>query len=865
MYKNSATFALSISLLIAAPSPRAGNLPENYTVLADIRPDSTAQPPQNAALIDGSHPVRIDDGSKMPSFLWATPERTGSAVRTASKNNTAGAIEHAARRHLVRYAALYQLGKTAQASAKLQHIHRLGDSGYIVSLGQQVKGVEVFAQQMNLLLDRSLQLTAISGHLAPQAATAKAVAFNWSAMQAIAAAFHDLHREYLPAKQLKLHKRQGSYHWYALKTALPMPLKHDLAQPVRIKKVLYPLAKGLEPAYYIELSTQTTDGGNDKAHFAYVISAVNGALLSRGNMTRNDTPFTYRVWADETTTMPYDNPYGDDALTPLITRPLVPVSRVVSNLITLSCGPISTCDPWLPAAATQTVGNNVNAYADFNAPDGFSKGDLRANQTSPYVFDYSYKFYAQDNLNRSGQLKAAIVQAFYTANFMHDWLYDHGFDEAGGNGQKNNYGRGGLDEDRMRVEVNDFGKTDNANMTTPLDGASATMQLYPWTHKGLNKLVVVVNGNETPYAVTSAEFGPSKFFLTGKRIVLVDDGVPTTSTGAAGAVTDGCQAPLVNAAELVGAIALIDRGDCRFVDQAKNAQNAGAVGVIIANNVNQALRELGGRDNTIHIPVLGIDLYVGLSIKLALLRATVTATMTHRHAINGALDNTIVIHEWGHFLSQRLVTLNNNQGGSMGEGWSDFLALLAIVKERDRGVAGNEHFQAPYAIGQYVSSVQPALYPFGLRRYPYSTDLRKNPLTFKHIRNGVGLPKNVRAAPGTDMKGTNNSELHNSGEVWASMLWEAYTLLLNDSARLSFSEAQNRMLDYLVASLKLTPVNPTFLDARDALLAVVKVRDIADYELFWQAFAKRGAGINAKAPGKYSKNHVGVVEDFTAP
>ncbi len=871
MYKNRSALALFISLFFVGASAYASSLPENYSVLAgnDAVADPAALSPKDAALIDGSHPLHIDDSSGIPSFLWAAPDSVNKVVGRALKARTRAAIEQTARKHLARYASLYRFDKTAQAGARLQHIHRIGDSGYIVRLGQQVNGIEVFAQQMNLLLGPSLELSAISGYLAPRVASAKSF-FHWSATQAIGAAFHDLHREILPVKQLRLHKRQGVYQWYALQTALPATAKHDLNKPVRIKKVLYPLSKGLEPAYYMELSTGSTDGGNDKANYAYVISAVNGALLLRRNMTQSDTaatPFTYRVWADNTTLMPYDSPYGDEALTPLMTLPAKPVSPVVSNLISLSCGPISTCDPWLVATATETVGNNVEAYADLKRPSGFSQGDVHATGTAPNTFDYAYTFSAPDDLKHANQLNAAIVQAFYAANFMHDWLYDHGFDEMAGNGQKNNYRRGGMDGDPMHVEVNDYQGTDNANMTTPLDGAFATMQLYPWSRNAKLKLVVDVNGNHIRYDVTSADFGPSQFSLTGKKIVLIDDGVETNSTGGIGSVSDGCQAPLVNAAELVDAVALIDRGDCKFVDKVKNAQNAGAIAALIANNVGGAMIPLGGRDNTIHIPALGIDQYAGLAIKLAMLKTTVTAMMVQKHGrpYNSALDSSLVIHEWGHFLSQRLVWLNNNQGNSLGEGWSDFLALLAMVKEQDRSIAGNEQFQAPYAVGQYVSTIQPASYQFGIRRYPYSTDFSKNPLTFKHIKDGIALPKAVPAAPGTDMKGYSNSEVHNSGEVWASMLWEVYSSLLNDSARLTFAEAQNRMLDYLVASLKMTPANPTFLEARDALLVVAKARDLADYELFWRAFAKRGAGIDAKAPGHYSNNNAGVVEDFTTP
>ena len=47
-----------------------------------------------------------------------------------------------------------------------------------------------------------------------------------------------------------------------------------------------------------------------------------------------------------------------------------------------------------------------------------------------------------------------------------------------------------------------------------------------------------------------------------------------------------------------GKVAMIDRGTCGFAVKAKNAQNAGAIGVIIVNNVAGAAPGLGGSDPT---------------------------------------------------------------------------------------------------------------------------------------------------------------------------------------------------------------------------------------------------------------------------
>jgi large repetitive protein len=67
-----------------------------------------------------------------------------------------------------------------------------------------------------------------------------------------------------------------------------------------------------------------------------------------------------------------------------------------------------------------------------------------------------------------------------------------------------------------------------------------------------------------------------------------------------------------------------------------------------------------------------------------------------------------------------------------------------------------------------------------------------------------------------------------------------------------------------VAAYKMTPDQPTFLEARDAVLSAAYASDPADFVLFSQAFARRGAGIRAVAPDRYSVSQQGVVESFTA-
>ena len=110
------------------------------------------------------------------------------------------------------------------------------------------------------------------------------------------------------------------------------------------------------------------------------------------------------------------------------------------------------------------------------------------------------------------------------------------------------------------------------------------------------------------YEAGTATFGaPLTTTPVTQDIVLVADGVGTT--------TDACEA-LTNGAAVSGRIALIDRGNCPFAQKVKNAQNAGAIGAIIVDNVAGCPPAgLGGVDPTVTIPTVRITLADGNTIK----------------------------------------------------------------------------------------------------------------------------------------------------------------------------------------------------------------------------------------------------------
>lgn len=115
------------------------------------------------------------------------------------------------------------------------------------------------------------------------------------------------------------------------------------------------------------------------------------------------------------------------------------------------------------------------------------------------------------------------------------------------------------------------------------------------------------------YLVGTAGSGPplSSGGLTGEVMPVVDQ---ANGTGLACTPLNAANALAVN-----GKVALVDRGGCAFLAKVKNAQNAGAIGVIIADNVVESPPPgVGGVDPTVVIPSVLITLADGSTLKSVL-------------------------------------------------------------------------------------------------------------------------------------------------------------------------------------------------------------------------------------------------------
>ena len=810
--------------------------------------------------------VTSEDSDGVPKFVWAAGAKPGPTDATH---------DGAARWHLRQFARALDVTPADVSTASTVAVHTTNSGDVIVELRQQLAGVDVVGSDVKVLMRGDHQLVAISGR--PRATGGAQMQWVRSREDALAAALSDQFGAQISAASIATETVATGEQRFRIGAGSSL----QMSEAAAVRPVMFPVGGRLVAAYLTEFYAGAADSV-DATAFRYVIAADDGRVLERRDLTvsekRKDPPvnppdppadFLYRVYAEPSNQRPLDGPQQDLSPHPTgvpdgTTSPFLP-----SNLVTMggfNHPPSGVPDPWLAPDATETNGNNADAYVDLSAPDGLTPGvDFRANVTSPRAFDRTYDTTLGPTATVNQQ-KAAITNAFYTVNWLHDYWYDSGFDEAAGNAQLSNYGRGGVEGDPMRVEVQDNffgGSRNNANMATPSDGTRPRMQMFTWFGPQTATLTLTPGGN---VPVGTAAFGPTNFDITA-LVALAND-------GAGASPTDACEA-LVGA--FAGKIVLADRGNCTFVVKALRVQAAGAVGMIVANNVAGATPPgLGGTDPSITIGVLSITQAAGVALKASLAAGPVTARMfrltgTER---DGAIDNTIIAHEWGHYLHHRLADCGQPQCGAMSEGWGDFTALHTIARDGD-------NLNGTFALATYsTSAFDPNSAYFGIRRVPYSVDFTKNAMTFKHITDGVALP----AVP--TLPGGRNSEVHNAGEIWTTMLWEGYVAL--QKARgpgQSFDDVRRRMADYIVAGLKMTPVDATYTEQRDAILgAAAAARPDDDEEghgrghggakhgdrgelnpdmlVLAQAFARRGAGTCAVSPPRDSVNFAGVVESF---
>lgn len=503
-----------------------------------------------------------------------------------------------------------------------------------------------------------------------------------------------------------------------------------------------------------------------------------------------------------------------------------------------------------------TRGNNVLAQEDRNGNNGLGLGGHSTTAVPDLSFIYTPNFSQEPTTSTNQQF--ALTNLFYWNNIAHDISYQYGFDEASGNFQDNNLGRGGAGNDYVFADAQDGSGTNNANFATPADGSNPRMQMFlfdavpsltvnkPLSFKG--KKTATESGFSSNNKL--ANVGP----VSGRVILYADDAADTTHKACV---------PAFNAAQLNGKIALIDRGDCSFTIKVKNAQNAGAKAAIVVDNVpGEYPIIMGGTDNTITIPAVMVSFETGDSMKqvLATNDTALMVTMSGGVHIDGDLDNGVITHEFTHGISNRLTGGANNVSclgnkEQMGEGWSDYFALMVTT---DWNLATINDGPKARPIGTYVLGQSPD--GPGIRYYPYCTDFSINPWTYDSMALSSRFSNSLFSY-----------DPHVVGEVWCNMLWEMTWEIIKSTGRINGSiyksgiKAGNTIaLQLVIEGMKLQPCSPGFVDGRNAILKADTLLYGASHSAaIWRAFARRGLGVNANEGS--TNNIKDGIADYTVP
>ncbi len=260
---------------------------------------------------------------------------------------------------------------------------------------------------------------------------------------------------------------------------------------VRTELVAVPTAdRGTRAAYEVIFGANL-QGGEPLAFSTYV-DARDGGVLVRENLVDSD------VDNPEWEVFP-NRPPTDYSSTDTRVHWCFGPGLGCDEVVGTSASPLPwDVDPATGTSTTTTSGNNAIAVHNWFNNNAFSVGTetATARPDRDYTYDYTNQWFQQAcnpattfTSPQRNDIDAARANLFAMHNRMHDWSYHLGFTEALFNMQNDNFGLGGLGNDRERGNAQAGGVTggpplfqarDNANQITGADGIAPITNMYLW-------------------------------------------------------------------------------------------------------------------------------------------------------------------------------------------------------------------------------------------------------------------------------------------------------------------------------------------------------------------------------------------------
>ncbi len=367
-----------------------------------------------------------------------------------------------------------------------------------VELNQEINGVPVFRGEIKAAFTRSREMIRVVNNLAPGLEEADLSTDFGDPADAVRSAAGHIN---------KLIARTELTKNDSVSTDLKAVFGVSDTAPTA-EKMYFPTEPGVAvPAWRVLISLPLST-------FYIIVDAKTGTMLWRKNITDHQTQTaTYNVYANPNAMINLaDSPFP---MTPGPTSMNGSQGAAISRSMITRVGNESPYTfnnlGWITDGNNTTDGNNVQAGLDREDPNN---GSFNSNAIDPTgmatgspdrFFDFPINPGIPTNpVQNTGDSplpagefpqqclppgtnavptdfqKASVTQLFYITNLFHDEMYLLGFTEAARNFQHDNFGRGGLDGDRISAQAQDCSGINNANFTTPADGSRPQMQMYLW-------------------------------------------------------------------------------------------------------------------------------------------------------------------------------------------------------------------------------------------------------------------------------------------------------------------------------------------------------------------------------------------------